>query len=411
MSRTFTAVQHPHDTKYAQDRQRIINENLRTMTEGEMRQQLKHLINNDAPIRDESNMSSKIIGEIHSSPIVPNSVKSILDSTSGTTGNVLLRQDLEPVLHSIFVKRFPVFERITKKPANGLVHQATRITAPDSGSLGSTVITETGTVTYTAGTYDKLTFPIAVFATGRGVSFKEIAAVEAGGSPPAYSPELTEMANGMVKLAQDIQYFILQGNASNSSGAGSTTEKGPYNANGIDGFRGVLGSAGSFSSNNAIQVDVASLNITESLRYGATQAANNGGIPKLAFMSLNSKQAFDDEQMTNVRYDSSANLRDLIPGTRVSSLTYSEDELLIVPFPGSTGGTYNRTSDNALVEDIYIVDEDHLAIPWLYSEGFTVLQIPSGVDGVLSSRWIIFAMYGLEIAAPSFNAKVRRLAS
>jgi len=194
VSRTFTAVQHPHDTKYAQDRQRIINENLRTMTEGEMRQQLKHLIHNDAPIRDESQLSQKIIGEIHSSPIVPSSVKSILDSTSGTTGNVLLRQDLEPVLHSIFLKRFPVFERIQKKPSNGLVHQATRITAPDSGSLGSTIITETGTVSYTAGTYDKLTFPIAVFATGRGVSFKEIAAVEAGGSPPAYSPELTEMA-------------------------------------------------------------------------------------------------------------------------------------------------------------------------------------------------------------------------
>lgn len=273
------------------------------------------------------------------------------------------------------------------------------------------MITETGTVSYTAGTYDKLTFPIGVFATGRGVSFKEIAAVEAGGSPPAYSPELTEMANGMVKLAQDLQYFILQGNASNSSGAGSTTEKGPYNANGIDGFRGVLGSVGSFSGNGATQVDVASLNITESLRYAATQAANNGGIPKLAFMSLNSKQALDDEQLTNVRYDSSANLRDLIPGTRVSSVTYSEDELLIVPFPGTTGGNYNRTSDNALVEDIYIVDEDHLAIPWLYSEGFTVLQIPSGVDGVLSSRWIIFGMFGLEIAAPSFNAKVRRLAS
>jgi hypothetical protein len=215
----------------------------------------------------------------------------------------------------------------------------------------------------------------------------------------------------MVKLAQDIQYFILQGNASNTPSADATTEKGKYNANGFDGFRGVLGSVGSFAGNGATQVDVSSLNITESLRFGATQAANNGGTPKLAFMSLNSKQAFDDEQMSNVRYDASANLRDLIPGTRVSSLTYSEDELLIIPFPGSTGGTYNRTSDSALVEDIYILDEDHIAIPWLYSESFTVLQIPSGVDGVLSSRWIIFGMFGLEIAAPSFCTKVRRLAS
>src|SRR5256885_2617155 len=289
--------------------------------------------------------------------------------------------------HAIFIKRFPVWERLTKKQSNGLLHQATRVTSPDSGSAGSTLISETGTVSYTTGAYDKLTFPIGVFATGRGVTFKEIAAVSAGGSPPAYSPELTEMSNGMVKLAQDLQYFILQGNASNSSGAGAATEKGVYNANGIDGFRGVLGSQGSFSGNGATQVDISSLNMTESLRFGATQAANNGGNPKLAFLSFNSKQSFDDEQMSNVRYQE--RLADLIPGTRVTAVTYADGEIMLIPFPGSTGGTYNRTSDNALVEDIYIVDDEHIAIPWLYSESFTILQLPSAVDNVLSSRWII----------------------
>lgn len=408
--RGFTSVQHPANQKYSMDRRRQINECLK-MTEPELKELFKHMATQETPIRDDESMISKIIGEMYNMPFIPAATKSILDSTNTTTGNVLLRQDLEPILHSIFVKRFPVFERLAKIPANGLTHVANQITAPDSGSLGSTVITETGTVPYTAGLYNRLTFPIAVFATGRGVSFKEIAAVQAGGSPPNYSPELTEMSNGMVKLAQDLQYFILQGNASNSSGAGSTTEKGAYNANGIDGFRGVFGSVGSFSGNGATQVDVSSLNITESLRFAATQGANNGGMPNLAFLSFNSKQAWDDEQMSNVRYDSAANLRELVPGTRVNSLTYADGELMVVPFPGTTGGTYNRTSDNALVEDIYVIDDNHIKIPWLYSEGFTVLQIPSGVDGVLSSRWIIFAMYGLEIAAPSFNAKIRRLAS
>jgi len=120
VSRTFTAVQHPHDTKYAQDRQRQVNENLRTMTDHELRQQLKYLINDAAPINDDSNLTSKILGEINRSPMVPDNIKGILDSTSGTTGNVLLRQDLEPTLHSIFVKKFPVWERLTKKPSNGL---------------------------------------------------------------------------------------------------------------------------------------------------------------------------------------------------------------------------------------------------------------------------------------------------
>jgi len=410
VSNTFTAVQHPTSSKYAQDRQRQINECLK-MTEPELKQLLKHTIHNDQPINDDSDMTQKILGEMRTQPFIPAATKDILDSTNTTTGNVLLRQDLEPILHSIFVKRFPVWERLTKKPSNGLSHVANRITSPDGGSAGSTLISEVGTVTYTSGAYDRLTFPIGVFATGRGVSFKEIAAVSAGGSPPAYSPELTEMSNGMIKLAQDIQYYILQGNASNTPSADNTTEKGKYNANGIDGFRGVLGSVGAFSANGATQVDINSLNITESMRFAATQAANNGGSPNLAFMSLNSKQAWDDEQMTNVRYDSSANLRDLTVGTRVNSLTYGDGELMIVPFAGSTGGKYTRTSDSATVEDIYIVDDAHVAIPWLYSESFTVLQIPSGVDSVLSSRWIIFGMFGLEIAAPSFNAKVRRLAS
>lgn len=189
----FTELQHPNTPKYAQDRQRQINECLR-MTEPELKQLLKNTINNSTPLRDEGNMTSKILGEMQTSPMVPASVKGILDTTGSTTGNALLRQDLEPILHAIFVKRFPVWERLTKKQSNGLLHQATRVTSPDSGSAGSTLISETGTVSYTTGAYDKLTFPIGVFATGRGVTFKEIAAVSAGGSPPAYSPELTEMA-------------------------------------------------------------------------------------------------------------------------------------------------------------------------------------------------------------------------
>lgn len=377
------------------------------MSEQDLDRQLRYMLQ-ETPNHDESNLTSKIIGEIYSQPFTPRAMKGILDSTSGTTGNVLIRQDLEPTLYTLFVKKFPVFDRLAKGPSNGLVHAATQITSPDSGSLGSSVITEVGTVNYTTGAYARVTFPIAVFATGRGVSFKEVAAVAQGGAP--YDPSRTEMSNGMVKLAQDMQYMFLQGNASNSGGT-SSQEAGLYNANGIDGFRGVLGSVSAFSANNAIQADISSLNITESLRFGSTKGANNGGHPTIALLTLNSKQAFDDEQATNVRYDGLQNVTELIPGVKVSKLTYSDGELAIVPLPGTTMGTYNRTSDNALVEDIYFIDESAVCIRWLYSENFTVLQIPSGVDGVLSERWIIFMMAGLEIAAPSFMGKIRRLAS
>ncbi|OLE94889.1 MAG: hypothetical protein AUI84_07055 [Delftia sp. 13_1_40CM_3_66_6] len=68
------------------------------MTEPELKQLLKNTINNSAPLRDEGNMTSKILGEMQTSPMVPASVKGILDTTGSTTGNALLRQDLEPIL-------------------------------------------------------------------------------------------------------------------------------------------------------------------------------------------------------------------------------------------------------------------------------------------------------------------------
>lgn len=397
MSDNFTSLQHPADATYRYNRSRLVNELLR-MSPQQLDMQLQYQMRQPAP-KDETGgeLTTKLMGELYNAPYLPNSVKSILDSTGGTTGNVLIRQDLEAPMYSLFVKQFPAWERLRKGPSNGLVHAATQITSPESAySLGNTVITELGSVNYVASTYNRATFPIAVFATGRGVGLKEMAAVRQGGAN--YDPMKSEMANGMVRLAQDAQYVLLQGNATNSSGAGAATEAGVYNANSFDGLRGVLGSVGSFSSNNAIQVDIATMNMTESIQNGAAKIANNGGNPSLVFMSIQAKQALDIEQATNVRYN--GDLTEIIPGVKANKLMWANGELTIVAIPGNTLGTYNRTSDNALVEDIYILDESTLNIRWLYSEGFTVLQIPTGVDGVLSERYIVFGMYGFEQAAP-----------
>lgn len=309
-------------------------------------------------------------------------------------------------LYSLFVKVFPAWERLRKAPSNGLVHAANQITSPDgTNALGATVITELGAVNYVASTFARATYPIAVFATGRGVSLKELAAVSAGGAP--YDPMKTEMANGMIKLATDVQYYLMQGNATNASGT-ATQEAGLYNANGFDGFRGVTGSQGSFSANNAVQVDIGSLNILESIQTVGAKIANNGGNPSCVFLSMPGKQALDIEQQTNRRYND--DMVEITPGVRVQKVAWANGELDIIPVPGQSIGTYTRTSDNALVEDLYVIDESTVTVRWLYSEGFTVLEIPSGVDSVLSQRYIVFGMFGLEIAAPLFNGKARRLA-
>jgi hypothetical protein len=406
VSDTFTNITDPRDATYAEQRQEQIDELLK-LTPQQLDRRLKWQMNSNA-IRDEQGVTSKYLNDLVNNQSTPVELrKGILDSTGGTTGNVLIRQDLEPTLYALFVKTFPAFERLKKGPANGLVHAFNQITSPDASAFQSTIIAELGSVNYVSSSYLRQTAPVAVFATGRGVGIKELAAVQAGGAP--YDPSKNEMSNGMIKLAADIQGTIFQGNASTSGGAGATTELGVYNANGFDGFRSILGSVGSYTSNNALQSDIGSLNMLESLQSLAAKAANNGGSPSLAFMSMNAKQALDIEQQNNQRYNN--DLVEIIPGVRCQKIAWANGELVLVPVPGSSIGTYNRTSDNALVEDITLLDESVITLRWLHSESFTVLQIPSGVDGVLSNRWIIFGMFGMEVAAPLFCGKARRLAA
>jgi hypothetical protein len=409
MSNTFTEVMSPRDPAYLFKREKQLAE-LYKMSERQLIAQLRYL--EQAPAnRDPNNaMTKAFVGELMNDPYVPQTLKAgILDSTGGGTsgGSVLIRQDLEATLYALFVKRFPWYDRINKAQSNGLVHAWNQMTSPDNtNALGGTVIAELGSVTYTATAFARQTAPIAVLATGRGVGIKELAAVQAGGAN--YDPMQTELVNGATKLATDMQYLIMQGNATNAAGT-AANEQGAYNTLSIDGFRGVLGSAGTFSANNAIQLDIGGLNITESVQTVAARSANNGGMPSAVVMSINAKQALDIENQGNRRYNDT--MTEIIPGVKVNSIQYAQGQLDVIPVPGNMIGTYSRTSDSVTVEDIYVVDESTLNLRWLYSPGMTILQIPTGVDGILSNRYIIFLMAGLQVAAPVFNGKCRRIAS
>jgi hypothetical protein len=97
----------------------------------------------------------------------------------------------------VFVKQFPFYELLPKVPANGLTHAYDVMTTPDPNMTGtsntlSTVVNELGTVSFTASTYVRQTANVAVFAVGRGVSFKEMAAIKGGGM--AWDPTKMELA-------------------------------------------------------------------------------------------------------------------------------------------------------------------------------------------------------------------------
>lgn len=90
-------VQHPQDDSYRWARKRVISD-LMKMSAKDVGELLGFMASNP-DYKDENNLSAKIVGEIYNLPFAPANVKGILDSTSGTTGNVLIRQDLEPLIY------------------------------------------------------------------------------------------------------------------------------------------------------------------------------------------------------------------------------------------------------------------------------------------------------------------------
>lgn len=114
---TVTKAWNPADPQYKANRRYMLKE-LSKQTDRELKEQLDFLATQPPPI-DESGVGPSMFQNIRAMN-VPTTVKSILDSTSGTTGSVLIRQDLEPILHILFVRNFPLWETLSKGPSNGL---------------------------------------------------------------------------------------------------------------------------------------------------------------------------------------------------------------------------------------------------------------------------------------------------
>lgn len=339
----------------------------------------------------------------------------ILDTGGTSTGNVLPRVDLEQTIAALFVHQFPVWDRIRKGAANGLKHTFNVSTATGAATDAQlTATSDLANAQTDVGTYaQEQTVNIAIFDTLRGVSLKELYAVQQSGM--TYSPETEEMLLGTTRLKSLIQRQIFQGNASVSSGAGASTELGAYNVNGFDGLRLIVGGLGSYNA-NATRVDRdltaggGPFSMTQGVNYAAAQAMNNGGMPSMLWGSPIALNKYMNEQEGKQRTED----QELIPGVKVPAVSTVAGILPYVYAPGSgtttnsAVGTYNRTADNVLVEDVYALDETMLTLRWLGSEDIQVLEIPIGVDTQLSRRFILFGLFGLQVTDQGlFQSKLR----
>ena len=323
----------------------------------------------------------------------PNITK-LLDSSGGTA---LIRQDLEPILYSLFVKRFPMFERIRKEPANGLVHAFNQQTA-----YGDAVFqTETGTVTDDSNTYARQTTNVSVLASRRGITLKSQFALTQGGSP--FNGISSELAGGVTAIANKLQKTLFQGNATVTSGAGATTELGAYDANAFDGLRKLLGTAA--GQGEIVTKGTAAYLAT--INSAVAAVLDNGGNPSAIVCSPTDYAGLVNELTNLVRYNAPA-LGDQTAGATFGQVVTAAGALPILAVAGDSIGSYTVTSPTtANYRDMYVIDEDSWSLPYLGADSITTLEIPVGVNGSLSRLYIMYVMFGLANKAPQFNAKIR----
>lgn len=316
-------------------------------------------------------------------------ISKALDSTGATA---LIRQDLEPVLYELFIRNFPAWERFPKEPANGLVHAYNRTTSFG----GASFMGELGTVTDSVAAYERATTPISILATRRGITIKAAAAVQAGGM--AWSPEQMELTAGLRAIAYTMQKTIFQGNAS-ASGGTLTNEFGAYDAYAFDGLRQLL-------KDNTIVVDPTGASpedMREKYNDAVIEAIQQAGNPKIAYLDPLAKGQFDVQQDKNVRYND--NLTNVGVGVLTNVVNTANGPIPLFVIPGDSIGEYSYNGND--VSDTYFLDEGSISVPYLGTDGPTVLDIPMGVSGQLTRQFIIFGMWGFAVKALQFHRKVR----
>lgn len=323
----------------------------------------------------------------------------------------LIRQDLEPVLLEIYVRLFPFYDRIAKEPANGLVHAYNQIT--DFGD--AQFMAELGTVTDDQNTYVRKTTNVAILATRRGVSLKSQFAVIAGGMN--YNPEQLELSGGMRAMAHAMQRQIFSGQATVTGHGDYTDEYGKYDANAFDGLRYLLG----IVQNNGRNVDPATNpttagNLRRAIDAAIIQPLQTGLTTNLEIWSYPiEKQTWDEQQDANVRI-LEASQRNAQVGVVANAVNTILGPIPWNIVPGDSidptvaASGYNpgaHYSGATTVRDIYALDSASLSMPYLGTEGPTVLDIPIGISGQLTRLFVIFDMKGLALKAPSWANKLR----
>jgi len=332
-------------------------------------------------------------------------MKAALDSSGGAA---LIRTDLEPMLHEIFLRVFPGLEAIPKIPSNGLLHSFVQQTAPGTAAF----VSEVGSLSATesTGTYGVATSTnIAVMASQRTVGLKmQYASRQSGMNFNLGGSQNTEVTSALRAIAKLAQTAIFQGNQ-NSGASGGTLddEVGLYNANSLTGLRQQL-TSGSYSitkTGGDTYIGILRRAVGQLLNAGADLAS------VIMFLSVGAQNAIDSEleqfytvpKGTETGQPHTTNFG--AAGLRMLQNIIANSK--IVPAGAQADGIGYYTLSSVVKEDIYVMDPEGIKIPYLGSPTPVVLELPLGSNNILGNIFIPFWMAGLAVYAPAFNRKVR----
>lgn len=319
-----------------------------------------------------------------------NQLSKFIDTVSG---NVLIRQDLEPLIYAAFVRRFPAFARVPKIPANGLTHTFQRVDARPA----VTYIAETATVPDSQAQYTRGQSNISVLAVRVGTSLKQSLSVAAGGMP--WNTEQQEIMFGIESFAAQTQQTFLQGNA--TIPAGAADDDGPYDALAFDGLRRTVPTAN--------ERDIGTDTVLEGFNQADLLVVNLGGTVSAILISATDNVQFTNELQPFRRFTDSERV-DVVPGLpRVAAVNLAgSGQVPVIPVPGADWAAYvnNDVGAGATGRDAFLLDESALAMPYLGSETPTVIELPLGVTGALTKLYILVCFYGLAVRVPNFTSKL-----
>ena len=310
----------------------------------------------------------------------------------------LIRQDLDPKIYDVFVKKFPFWDMLEKIPSNGLVHAYNQKTGFGAALFQS----ETGTVTDDNSTYNRATANIAVLATRRGVTLKAQYAVRQGGAP--YDAEAEEIESGLVAMAYTTQRALFRYQDSDSTSTTATAANGNYDANAFNGLRYIINNQ-SPAANTVTAATGTGTNptpVTGAVKQVADAIIDAGGNPSLIVGASQGARLLEFEQMQFARYLLPG--AELVPGLKVKEVDCGYATLPLLRVPGDSVGTY--VAGGHTYTDLFVLDMD--VVKWAYLGGATptILEIPIGTDSKLQKLFIPFHMGGLVVTVPAFVGRV-----